>query len=265
MWLFFSCLGNESHIQMTEQIETLQEQPEVYVSQNRWRAKAKHILIAHSNAKISNKDLKRSEQEAYRRASDILDQLKKGSSFEELALQFSDDPNRNQGGVLDAFGRGEMEEVFESEVFRMKIHETKIIESAFGIHVVQRLPLEEYRLRSLVIQYVGGRESTETRSREEARNLIYSLRERIEAGENISTLVEKYSDGPFGPWGGGIGYVDKEYISDVFRKQLSELEEGDISPILESSYGFHLFEKLPYLEEEISIPSPQESTDHLME
>ena len=58
MWLF-SCLGNESHIQMTEQIETLQEQPEVYVSQNRWRAKAKHILIAHSNAKISNKDLKR--------------------------------------------------------------------------------------------------------------------------------------------------------------------------------------------------------------
>lgn len=262
MWLFFSCLSNESHTQMTEQIETLQEQPEVYVSQNRWRAKAKHILIAHSNAKISKKDLKRSEQEAYQRASDILEQLKKGASFKQLALQFSDDPNKNQGGILDAFGRGEMDEVFESEVFGMKVHETKIIESAFGIHVVQRLPLEEYRLRSLVIQYVGGLESTETRSREDARSFIFSLRERIESGEDMSTLVERYSDGPFGSWGGDIGYVDKEYISDVFREQLSELDEGEVSPILESLYGFHLFEKLPYLEEEISIPSPQESTDH---
>ncbi len=262
MWLFFSCLGNERHIQMTEQIEVLQEQPEVYVSQNRLRAKAKHILIAHSNAKISNKDLKRSEQEAYRRASDILEQLKKGGSFEQLALQFSDDPNRNQGGILDAFGRGEMDEVFESEVFGMKIHEIKVIESAFGIHVVQRLPLEEYRLRSLVIQHVGSRENQGVRSPEEARTLINSIRERIEGGENMSILVERYSDGPFGPWGGDIGYVDKEYISEVFREQLSELKEGDVSPILESSYGFHLFEKLPYLEEEISTPSPQESTDH---
>ena len=262
MWLFFSCLGNESQTQMTEQIENLQEKPEVYVSQNTFRAKAKHILIAHSDAKISSKDLKRSEQEAYRRASDILKQLKKGIPFEQLALQYSDDPNRNQGGVLAAFGRDDMDEHFESEVFGMKIHETKIISSVFGIHVVQRLPLEEYRLRSLVVQYLGSRESEETRSREDAKNLINSLRERIEGGEAMSLFIERYSNGPFGPWGGDLGYVEKEHISEIFREQVSELKEGDISPILESSYGFHLFEKLPYLEEEISNPIQKENTDH---
>ena len=256
MWMLFSCLGSESPIQMTEQ-------PEIYVSQNTYRAKAKHILIAHSDAKISTKDLKRSEQEAYRRASDILGQLKQGITFEQLALQYSDDPNRNKGGVLDAFGRGEMDEHFESEVFGMKIHEIKIISSVFGIHVVQRLPLEEYRLRSLVVQYVGSRESKEERSREDAKNLINSLRERIALGEKpMSTLVGRYSDGPFGPWGGEIGYVEKDHLSEIFREQVSELKEGDVSPILESSYGFHLFEKLPYLEEEISMPNPKENIDH---
>ena len=257
MWLFFSCLGDESQSHMTEQTESLREQPEIYVSQNTFRAKAKHILIAHSDAKISNKDLKRSEQDAYRRASDILGQLKQGVAFEQLALQYSDDSNRNKGGVLDAFGRGEMDEHFESEVFGMKIHETKIISSVFGIHVVQRLPLKEYRLRSLVVQYVGSRESKEERSREDAKILINSLRERIELGEAMSTLVDRYSDGPFGPWGGDVGYVEKDHISEIFREQVSELEEGDVSSILESSYGFHLFEKLPYLEEERSKPNPK--------
>ena len=145
----------------------------------------------------------------------------------------------------------------------MKIHETKIISSIFGVHVVQRLPLEEYRLRSLVVQYVGSRESKEERSREEAKNLINSLRERIEVGEgDMPTLVGIYSDGPFGPWGGEIGYIEKDHLSEVFREQLSELKEGDVSPILESSYGFHLFEKLSYLEEEISTPNPKENIDH---
>ena len=78
-------------------------------------------------------------------------------------LQFSDDPNRNQGGVLDAFGRGEMEEVFESEVFRMKIHETKslkvrLIFMLYNVFLWKNIVCDHWLSSMLVVERVRKHE-----------------------------------------------------------------------------------------------------------
>ena len=66
----------------------------------------------------------------------------------------------------------------------------------------------------MVIQYQGGEDSQKTRSKEEAFVLITGLREKVIQGEDMTLLVEEYSDGPFGPWGGYLGYVEKEKMSE---------------------------------------------------
>ena len=108
MWLFFSCIGSD----IQEQQTVATEQFSTYISKNMLRAKAQHILIAHSDAQFSDKTLKRGEKDAINRAKDVLEQLKNGKAFEKLAIRYSDDPNRNQGGVLAAFGKDEMDENF---------------------------------------------------------------------------------------------------------------------------------------------------------
>ena len=82
------------------------------------------------------------------------------------------------------------------------------------------------------------------------REFEQQLQERLKKGEDMTGLVKQYSDGPFGLWGGETGYVEKDKMSEIFKETLLNLEEGAYSPIIESSYGFHLFLKLPYLEEE---------------
>ena len=249
LW-FLACIMEKEHQSMEV------ERPEPYVAEKQFRVKARHILIAHSDALLSDKTLKRTKQDAIGIAESVLEKFETGAKFETLAIKYSDDPNRNEGGVLPAFGKDEMDIAFETTVFTMKIYEVAVVSGSFGVHVVQRLPLEECRLRSLVVQYENARESTQSRSKEEALELIQSLRQQAENGVDMEQIVHNYSDGPFGKWGGYLGYVEKDHMSELFQETLIEMKEGSISPILESSYGFHLFQKLPYLEEEISETTP---------
>lgn len=61
---------------------------------------------------------------AEKKARDLLDQIRKGASFEELAKKYSDDPNSApQGGDLGYFKRGTMVKSLEDVIFAMKAGE----------------------------------------------------------------------------------------------------------------------------------------------
>lgn len=83
--------------------------------------RASHILV-------------KSEQEAQA----ILDQLKKGSSFEELAKTKSIDSSAAKGGDLGWFGKGNMVPVFEKAAFALKEgQQSGIVKSDFGFHIIK--------------------------------------------------------------------------------------------------------------------------------
>ncbi len=72
----------------------------------------------------------------------LADSLKKaiegGSNFAELAMQYSTDQGSAiQGGELGWFGRGMMVKPFEEAAFNNKVNEVTIVNSQFGIHIVQ--------------------------------------------------------------------------------------------------------------------------------
>ena len=66
-------------------------------------------------------------------------QFDSGASFEELALEHSQDPgSARQGGSLGAISRGVMDPAFEDAVFELALNEVSDpVRSAFGLHLIK--------------------------------------------------------------------------------------------------------------------------------
>ncbi|MGQ0772326.1 MAG: peptidylprolyl isomerase [Nitrososphaerota archaeon] len=71
----------------------------------------------------------------------ILDRLKKGEKFAELAKELSlDTGSGKRGGDLGYFGRGRMVKPFENAAFKLSIGEvSEPIKTEFGYHIIKRL------------------------------------------------------------------------------------------------------------------------------
>ncbi len=86
------------------------------------KVKASHILVK-----------KHSE------ASRILDEIKKGADFTELAKKHSLCPSGKKGGNLGFFQRGQMVKEFEQTAFSLKKGElSEVVKTQFGYHIIKR-------------------------------------------------------------------------------------------------------------------------------
>ena len=96
------------------------------------------IMVATQPAKqnVEGKDQQAADQsktlpedpakvaEAEAKANQLLDQLKKGAKFDDLAKKSSDGPTAAQGGTLGTFKRGELAKDLEEKTFSLKPGET---------------------------------------------------------------------------------------------------------------------------------------------
>jgi peptidyl-prolyl cis-trans isomerase C len=88
------------------------------------KIKCSHILVKKHNEAIA-----------------ILERLKKGESFADLARELSiDRGSAKRGGDLGLFGRGLMVKAFEEAAFKLNKGEitTEPVKTEFGYHIVKR-------------------------------------------------------------------------------------------------------------------------------
>ncbi len=93
--------------------------------------RARHILIR------PEANTKEAYDKAKAKADSLLKLLKKGAKFEELAQNFSADGSAKQGGDLGWFKEGQMVKPFSDACFNGKKGEPQIVETQFGIHIVE--------------------------------------------------------------------------------------------------------------------------------
>ena len=101
------------------------------------QVRASHILITPDVAE-PNVDPNDAKARAKAKIQELLEQIKDGADFAELAKANSACPSAPQGGDLDFFPKGRMAPPFEEAAFELEIGKVSdIVETSFGYHIIK--------------------------------------------------------------------------------------------------------------------------------
>ena len=91
---------------------------------------ASHILCSTDNSSLA---------EAMEQINTIVEEIKGGAEFSDMARQHSTCPSSSHGGSLGSFGRGMMVPAFEEAAFALDAGEVSgPVETNFGVHLIYR-------------------------------------------------------------------------------------------------------------------------------
>jgi parvulin-like peptidyl-prolyl isomerase len=100
------------------------------------------------------------------------------------------------------------------------------IKSYYATHESEFAVKERVRVRHIV-----------TDSEEKAKD----MRARLLKGENFAKLAMDHSISPERARGGDLGYFSRGNLPKIFDDTCFNLKKGEISPVVKSEYGYHIF------------------------
>lgn len=187
---------------------------------------------------------KKAHESARAKAQLILDSIKAGADFAEMAKRYSQDPgSAQQGGDLGFVRRGQFVKEFEEAVFSLGEKQMSgLVESEFGIHIIQLL---ERRGDAVHPRHVLIRVPRTESSDQTAITLLDSIRTVILSGANFAELAKKYSeDKETALLGGSLGSAELDGIDKSMYATAAPLKEGEISKPEKlqngNNYGYHI-------------------------
>lgn len=101
--------------------------------------KATHILVAYKEAMMADEKVTRTKEQAQTRADSLYNVVKNSPALiDVIAKMVSDDPSvKDNSGDLGWFADGSMVYPFNQAVLEGKVGDFKVVESAFGFHVIK--------------------------------------------------------------------------------------------------------------------------------
>ncbi len=178
------------------------------------------------------------------KANKIINELKQGKDFKQLAASYSSSANALEGGDLGWRQINEVPTIFVKHVAHMKINEVVgPIHSASGLHIIklhnkrmgEKNDYQEFRVRQILIK--PGINTSE----EEATANLLILRKQIIAGKDFAKLAEKKSEElSTAVKGGDLGWVTSKSVMPEFWEIITQLKTGEISKPFKTELGWHL-------------------------
>ena len=109
--------------------------------------KASHILISVDvSDKATDDEKKEADEVAKKKAQEVIEKLKNGEKFSDLAKEYSTDTSNNEkGGDLGYFDPNDMVDEFKEAVLKLKNDEytTEPVKTKFGYHIILRVDQKE--------------------------------------------------------------------------------------------------------------------------
>ncbi|QVL51447.1 MAG: peptidylprolyl isomerase [Thiocapsa sp.] len=171
-----------SKIEMTDaQLKAFyDENPETFSKPESMRAS--HILIGvDTGAGAEEKEIAKQKADA------MLEKVKSGADFAELAKSESTCPSAAQGGDLGEFGRGQMVAPFENAAFALESGDvSEVVETQFGYHIIKATDKNEASV--VPFEEVKGRIEKQLKTQQVQQDLMAKIEELR------STSVIEFSD-----------------------------------------------------------------------
>ncbi|NUN07645.1 MAG: peptidylprolyl isomerase [Ignavibacteriaceae bacterium] len=197
-------------------------------------------------------------------ARNLLDSIKAGADFAELAKSYSDHTeSAKDGGDLGFVKKGFFFPEYEAAAFALDINQiSDIVESPAGFHIIQLLEKrgESVRTRQILIK-IKADEQTDLQTIE----FLTDLRDTImREGRSFYDMAKLYSDDKeTAPFGGVLGTFYMEQLDKNLLDISSKLQEGEISfpkrvNVTSTTYGYHIV----FLEKRIPQHKPNLEMDY---
>jgi peptidyl-prolyl cis-trans isomerase C len=69
-----------------------------------------------------------------------------------------------------------------------------------------------------------------------------TIRDRLMKGEHFDELARLYSTAPEAKDGGEVGWISQDVLDESIDKVIFSLPIGEISPVVQTPYGYHIFQ-----------------------
>ena len=132
---------------------------------------------------------------ARQKINEIYDKLEAGESFEDLAMQFSEDKgSSNNGGKLPPFGSGKMVPEFEAAAFALANDGdySKPIKTQYGFHIVKRISLKTIGTYEDEYPSLKQRIARDKRSTLSKKSFLKKVKNEYGYEENEKTVKDFY-------------------------------------------------------------------------
>ena len=192
--------------QIADRMASISEKEEVQAS---------HILISSDTP------------EAAKKGEEILNQLRAGADFAELAKEHSDDEgSAAKGGELGFFKRGQMVPEFESAAFSLEPGEiSDLVATEYGFHIIKVTDVKTVDTRSIAEAQLRE-ENAENVARNLAAKITYEARNNSDLNEAAQRYGVQTQETPFFTLGDVLS--DLAVRSD-FNQQVFTLVQGRIT------------------------------------
>ena len=209
--------------------------------------RASHILILVDENASAEDTLK-----AYKKMEEISKRAVAGENFDNLAVQFSEDPSAKENkGDLSYFTAFRMVYPFENAAYKTpKGKISKIIRTRFGYHILKITDIRANRGEITVAHIMILKPKPEEKDKD-AEKTINEIYQKIQQGEKFEDLAKQFSDDKSSSSKGGQlnKFGSGQLSSEEFENAAFSLANpDDISKPFQSEFGWHivkLIEKHP--------------------
>ncbi len=204
----------------------------------------RHILVATGEG-ASSEQLQKAKQKANR----LVEKLRSGANFKQLALAESDGRQALEGGDLGWRSADQLPTLFSGLVRKMEKGQiSDPIRSASGYHIVQLVDYRGGNAPRLVSQVHARHiliKTSEITSDNDARQRLEQLKTRLEGGDDFAELARSHSDDQGSALkGGDLGWINAGDVVPEFEEQMGRLAPGEISKPFRTPFGWHLVQVL---------------------
>jgi len=112
--------------------------------------------------------------------------------------------------------------------------------AAFRVSHILVMPFSPEMIKNTKIEDLQDRKEE---LRQKAKKKILGIQKELKNGAEIADLAKKYShDESTAQNGGDLGFFYADGVEKVFADAVSKLEVGEVSDVVETTFGFHLIE-----------------------
>jgi peptidyl-prolyl cis-trans isomerase SurA len=213
--------------------------------------RGEQLLVSFRGALRAPASVRRTKEEARRRAAELAAKANSGVDFGALVREESDEPRaRLRGGSMGEVRPGVLVDELERALARMPVGTVSIspVETGFGFLVLHRLPdVPAMHLDAIVVAWKGSWKASAktTRTKSEAQGLARQLAGKIADGGDFAEFARRHSDAPSAVDGGDLGPLRPGVLLPVLEEAAVGLAPGRVSEVVETPMGFTLLRRRP--------------------